>query len=55
MSDKATDTPTAVQRAGHKDWERAVLGENGLVGTIRLIVYIAVFAIIFGTIFTVFR
>lgn len=52
MSDnKETDTPQAIERAGHKDWERRVLGENGIAGTIRLVIYIALFALIFGSLF----
>jgi hypothetical protein len=47
---KATETPLAVERAGHKDWERLILGANGITGTIRMIVYIAVFALVFGSI-----
>jgi len=48
---KATDTPRAIERAGHMDWERLVLGENGIAGTIRMIVYIAAFALVFGSLF----
>ena len=56
MSDsKATDTPQAVENAGHKDWERLILGENGIAGTLRMIGYIAVFALIFGTLFSFIR
>jgi hypothetical protein len=32
-------------------WERAVLGANGISGTVRMLVYIAAFAVIFGSIF----
>jgi hypothetical protein len=49
--DKGTETPQALQRVGYKDWERLILGENGLAGTLRLIVYIAAFALVFGSIF----
>jgi hypothetical protein len=52
---KATETPQAIESAGHKDWERAVLGENGIAGTLRMIVYIAAFALVFGTIFAFMR
>jgi hypothetical protein len=53
MSDsKATETPQAIEHAGHKDWERAILGENGISGTLRVIGYIAVFALVFGTLFS---
>ena len=48
---KATDTPQAIEAIGHRDWERVVLGENGIAGTVRLLVYIVVFALVFGTIF----
>ncbi len=48
---KATETPQVIERAGHKDWERLVLGANGILGTLRLIVYIALFAVVFGSIF----
>ena len=53
--EKGTETPQAIERAGHKDWERVVLGENGIAGTVRLIVYIAAFALIFGSIFYFLR
>jgi hypothetical protein len=53
--DNGTDTPQAIERAGHKNWERLVLGENGIAGTLRLIVYIAAFALVFGSIFYFFR
>jgi hypothetical protein len=53
--DKGTETPQAIERAGHKNWERVVLGENGISGTIRLVVYIAGFALLFGSIFYFFR
>lgn len=52
---KATDTPQAIEAAGHTDWERAILGGNGISGTLRMIVYIAAFALIFGTVFTFMR
>ena len=48
---KGTMTPQATERAGHTDWERVVLGPNGINGTIRLMLYIAVFALIFGSFF----
>ena len=48
---KGTDTPQAIERAGHKDWERVVLGENGIAGTIRIVAYALAFALVFGTIF----
>jgi hypothetical protein len=51
MNDKATETPEAVERAGHKTWERVILGENSIAGTMRVIVYIAIFVALFGTIF----
>jgi hypothetical protein len=54
MSDsKATETPQAIEHAGNKDWERVILGENGIAGTLRVIGYIAVFALVFGTLFSV--
>jgi hypothetical protein len=49
--DKGTDTPQAVHRAGYKDWERLLLGVNGIVGTVRLILYALVFALVFGSLF----
>ena len=52
---KATETPQAIEAAGHKDWERVVLGGNGIAGTVRMIVYIAAFALIFGTAFSFMR
>ena len=51
MNDKGTETPQAIEDAGHRDWERVILGENGIAGTLRLVAYIAVFALIFGTVF----
>jgi len=46
MSDsKATET--------HRiDLERLMLGENSISGTIRMLVYIGVFALVFGTLFS---
>ena len=56
MSDsKATKTPQAIEAAGHRDWERPLLGRNGISGTLRMIVYIAAFALIFGSIFAFMR
>jgi hypothetical protein len=52
---KATDTPQDVERAGHKDWERVVLGQNGISGTVRMLVYIMLFAVIFGSLFYFIR
>ena len=51
MNDKGTMTPQATERAGHTDWERVVLGKNGLSGTLRMIAYALAFAIVFGTLF----
>ena len=48
---KGTATPQTVEAIGHKDWERVVLGENGIAGTARMIGYILAFALIFGTLF----
>jgi hypothetical protein len=53
--DKGTETPQAIERVGHKQWERLVLGENGISGTIRMIVYIALFALVFGSMFYFIR
>jgi hypothetical protein len=53
--DKGTDTPQAVERVGHKDWERVVFGENGIAGTLRMLGYIALFALVFGTLFYFWR
>lgn len=33
------------------DWERAVLGANGIAGTVRMVGYIVAFALVFGTFF----
>ena len=52
---KGTETPQAIERAGHKDWERLVLGENGIAGTIRLVVYALAFALVFGSLFYLTR
>ena len=49
---KGTETPQAIERAGHKDWERLILGENGISGTIRMVLYIVLFALVFGTLFS---
>lgn len=49
--DKGTETPQAIEAAGHTDWERVILGENGISGTFRMVVYIAAFAVIFGSVF----
>jgi hypothetical protein len=53
--DKATDTPQAIKHAGHKDWERLILGQNGISGTLRMIIYIVAFALIFGSVFYLWR
>lgn len=52
---KGTETPQKIEALGHRDWERAILGGNGIAGTLRLIVYIAVFALLFGTLFYLAR
>lgn len=49
--DKGTDTPQAIERAGHKDWERLILGENSINGTLRVVAYILAFVVVFGTLF----
>ena len=49
--DKGTETPQTVEAIGHSDWERTILGENGISGTVRMVVYILAFALVFGTIF----
>lgn len=51
MNDKGTETPQAIERAGHQDWERVILGPNGISGTLRVVGYVVVFALVFGTIF----
>ena len=51
--DKGTDTPQAIERAGHKDWERLVLGENGIAGIVRVVVYAVAFAAVVGHVFPV--
>lgn len=49
--DKRTGTSLATEGAGHNNWERVVLGQNGISGTLRMIVYIGAFALIFGSLF----
>ena len=49
--DKATDTTEAVIRAGHKRWERVLLGDNSVEGTFRVLIYIALYVVVFGTLF----
>ena len=49
--DKATDTTEAVIRAGHKRWERVLLGDNSVEGTFRMLIYIALYVVVFGTLF----
>ena len=51
MNDKGTTTPQATEWAGDTDWERIVLGDNGLSGTVRLVAYALAFALVFGTLF----
>jgi hypothetical protein len=48
---KATATPQAVEHAGHKGWERLILGENSIAGTVRILLYIVAFVGIFGSLF----
>lgn len=48
---KGTATPQTVEAIGHKDWERVILGENGIHGTVRVLLYIVAFALVFGTVF----
>lgn len=50
-TDKGTETPQTVEAIGHTDWERTILGPNGISGTVRMIVYILAFALVFGTLF----
>jgi hypothetical protein len=50
---KETETPQAVQRAGYRDWERLLLGNNGIEGTIRLVLFAVLFALVFGSLFHV--
>jgi hypothetical protein len=53
--DKGTATPQAIEPAGHKDWERIILGGNGVRGTFLMVGYVVVFAVVFGTIFYLVR
>jgi hypothetical protein len=48
---KATETSQAVTAAGHKPWERVLLGEDSVSGTLRLISYILAFVVVFGSLF----
>lgn len=48
---KSTTTPDAIEAAGHTDWERVLLGDNGIAGTLRMLIYIVGFALVFGSIF----
>lgn len=48
---KGTETPQTIEAVGHTDWERVLLGDNGIIGTLRVVGYIAVFALVFGSIF----
>jgi hypothetical protein len=51
---KATATPQAVTAAGHKSWERVLLGDDSIRGTLRLIGYMLGFVLVFGTLFYLF-
>ena len=53
--DKAAEAPRAIDRAGHKTWERIILGENSVEGTARVLVYIIAFVVVFGTVFALVR
>lgn len=49
--EKGTETPQAIEDAGHRTWERVILGENSIAGTLRMIAYILAFVVVFGTFF----
>jgi len=49
--DKGTTTPQTIEATGHTDWERVLLGDNGIAGTLRMLIYIVGFALVFGSIF----
>lgn len=49
--DKATDLSLDAEEGGRKPLERLLLGENSITGTLRLIGYMLVFAVLFGTLF----
>lgn len=50
-TEKGTETPQTIEAIGHRDWERAILGDNSIAGTLRVVAYIAVFVLVFGSIF----
>jgi hypothetical protein len=50
-AEKGTETPQTIEAIGHRDWERAILGDNSIAGSLRIIAYIAVFVVVFGSIF----
>ena len=50
-TEKGTETPQTTEAIGHRDWERAILGDNSIAGTLRVVAYIAVFVLVFGSIF----
>lgn len=52
---KGTATPQAIERTGHKTWERLILGENSINGTLRVVLYIGLFVVVFGLLFQFLR
>ena len=40
-------------QANHPDFERLLLGDNSIGGTLRVLVYIVIFVVVFGTLFSV--
>jgi hypothetical protein len=45
------ETPDKLIQQGHRSWERVLLGDNSVQGTFRLLLYIILFALVFGSVF----
>jgi hypothetical protein len=45
---------TGTERLGHpagRGWERAAFGNGSIAGTLRMVIYAAIFVVVFGTLF----
>lgn len=52
MSEPTEETEAAA--LGHpagRPWERALFGSGSLEGTVRMVIYAAIFVLVFGTLF----
>lgn len=51
MSEGASNQRDELHRIGYPRWERALLGDNSMGGTYRMLAYALAFVVVFGSVF----